>query len=128
VAAGRDADFGRIGASRSSWAHPPKIEKPPYYAVRFVPLTRKSMGGVVIDLSCRVLNASGKPIPGLYAVGELTGLAGVNGKCTLEGTFLGASILTGRVAGRAALTELRQTQTDSPPSSPSEKAEKLPER
>ncbi len=115
------------GASGSQifWAHPPKIEKPPSYAGRFVPLTRKSMGGVVIDLSCRVLNASGKPIPGLYAVGELTGLAGVNGKCTLEGTFLGASILTGRVAGRAALTELRQAQTDSPPSSSSEKAEKL---
>jgi flavocytochrome c len=111
VAAGRDTDFGRIGTSRSSWAHPPKIEKPPYYAVRFVPLTRKSMGGVVIDLSCRVLDAAGRPIPGLYAVGELTGLAGVNGKCTLEGTFLGASILTGRVAGRAALAELRETKS-----------------
>lgn len=95
-----------IGTSRSVWAHPPRIEKPPFYALRFMPLTRKSMGGVAIDQSCRVINVSGQTIPGLYAVGELTGLAGVNGKCTLEGTFLGASILTGRVAGRAAAAEL----------------------
>lgn len=114
VTAGRDTDFGRIGSSRSTWASPPKIEKPPFYALRFVPLTRKSMGGVVIDRSCRVLDASQKPIPGLYAAGELTGLAGVNGKCTLEGTFLGASILTGRVAGRAALAELSQNSRLSP--------------
>lgn len=106
VTAGRDKDFGRIGTSRSVWAHPPRIEKPPFYALRFMPLTRKSMGGVAIDQSCRVINVSGQTIPGLYAVGELTGLAGVNGKCTLEGTFLGASILTGRVAGRAAAAEL----------------------
>ena len=106
VKAGRDTDFGRIGTSRSTWAHPPRIEKPPFYALHFMPLTRKSMGGVAIDQSCRVINVSGQTIPGLYAVGELTGLAGVNGKCTLEGTFLGASILTGRVAGRAAAAEL----------------------
>lgn len=111
VTAGRDTDFERIGSSRTVWANPTKIGKPPFYALRFVPLTRKSMGGVVIDGSCHVLDASKKPIQGLYAVGELAGLAGVNGKCTLEGTFLGASILTGRVAGRAALAELAQNNT-----------------
>jgi hypothetical protein len=39
-------------------------------------------------------------------VGELTGLAGINGKASLEGTFLGASLITGRVAGRAVVAEL----------------------
>ena len=38
-------------------------------------------------------------------MGELTGLAGINGKAGLEGTFLGPSILTGRVAGRTVAAE-----------------------
>ena len=38
-----------------------------------------------------------------YAVGELTGLAGINGKAALEGTFLGPCIVTGRVAARSIL-------------------------
>jgi predicted oxidoreductase len=106
VTGGRDADFGRIGSSQSPWSHPPRIERPPFYAVQFFPLTRKSMGGVLIDQSCRVIDISGRPIPGLYAVGELTGLAGINGKASLEGTFLGQAIITGRVAGRAVVAEL----------------------
>jgi predicted oxidoreductase len=106
VTGGRDADFGRIGGSQSPWSHPPRIERPPFYAVQFFPLTRKSMGGVAIDLSCRVIDISGRPIPGLYAVGELAGLAGINGKAALEGTFLGPAIVTGRVAGRAVVAEL----------------------
>ena len=67
------------------------------------PLTRKSMGGVAIDLGCRVLDKKEKPIPSLFAVGELTGLAGINGKAALEGTFLGPCIVTGRVAARTIL-------------------------
>lgn len=106
VTAGKDIDFGRIGCCRTPWSNPTRIERAPYYAVQFYPLSRKSMGGVSIDRSCRVLDTSGRPIPGLYAAGELTGLAGVNGKAALEGTFLGASIMTGRVAGRAAASEL----------------------
>ena len=106
VTGGRDADFGRIGGSQSPWSHPPRIERPPFYAVQFFPLTRKSMGGVAIDQSCRVIDISGRPIPGLYAVGELAGLAGINGKAALEGTFLGPAIVTGRVAGRAVVAEL----------------------
>ena len=59
--------------------------------------------------SCRALDSAQHVIPGLYAVGELSGLAGINGKAGLEGTFLGPSILTGRVAGRAAAAELGHT-------------------
>ena len=61
------------------------------------PLTRKSMGGVAIDMNCQVVDNQGEPIPGLYAVGELTGLALINGKASLEGTFLGPCVMTGRV-------------------------------
>jgi len=108
VTSGNDIDFGRINCCRTPWSNPTRIERAPFYAVQFFPLSRKSMGGISIDRSCRVLGVSGQPIPGLYAVGELTGLAGVNGKASLEGTFLGASIMTGRVAGRAAAAELAE--------------------
>lgn len=102
---GTDDDFGRFGPDRSDFNNTasPKLETPPYYAMQSWPLTRKSMGGVAIDLQCRVLTRSKDAIPGLYAVGELTGLAGINGKAALEGTFLGPCIVTGRVAARSIL-------------------------
>jgi predicted oxidoreductase len=47
-----------------------------------------------------VLDASGAPIAGLYAVGEAAGFGGggVHGLRALEGTFLGGCILSGRIA------------------------------
>jgi flavocytochrome c len=101
---GIDEDFGRFGPGLSY--KPRKIVQPPFYAIQLFPITRKSMGGIVIDMSCRVLDRLQQPIPGLYAVGELTGLAGINGKAALEGTFLGPCIITGRIAGRSVLAEL----------------------
>jgi len=66
-------------------------------------LTRKSLGGIQTDLSARALSADGSPIPGLYAVGEAAGFGGggVHGYRSLEGTFLGGCLFTGRQAGRA---------------------------
>ncbi|HLJ10702.1 MAG TPA: FAD-binding protein, partial [Planctomycetaceae bacterium] len=105
VERGVDEDFHRFGPDRSAFANSasPAIVTPPYYAMQAFPLTRKSMGGVAIDLECRVLDRRKQPISGLYAVGELTGLAGINGKAALEGTFLGPCIMTGRVAARSVL-------------------------
>ena len=107
VKSGTDTDFDRFGPSRPAYSNKssPMLDTPPYYAMQAYPLTRKSMGGVAIDLSCRVVDKQQRPIPGLYAVGELTGLAGINGKAALEGTFLGPCIITGRVAARAILKE-----------------------
>ena len=110
IDSGQDRDFGRFDRAAAA---PPRIESPPFYAVQFFPLTRKSMGGVAIDRGCRVLDDQGRAIPGLYAAGELTGLAGINGKAGLEGTFLGPSILTGRVAARTILATLKQPTTPS---------------
>lgn len=108
VERGEDTDFGRFGPGKPEFSNKasPKIAMSPYYAMQTFPLTRKSMGGVAIDLQCRVLDQQKQSIPGLYAVGELTGLAGINGKSALEGTFLGPCIVTGRVAARSLLREL----------------------
>jgi succinate dehydrogenase/fumarate reductase flavoprotein subunit len=70
-----------------------------------LPHDAQEHGGVAIDMSCRALDSRERPIPGLYAVGELAGLAGINGKAALEGTFLGPCVLTGRVAGRSAVAD-----------------------
>jgi predicted oxidoreductase len=88
-------------------AAPHKLTDPkagPLIAVRLNILTRKTLGGLNTDLSSRVLGASGEPVPGLYAAGEVAGFGGggVHGYRALEGTFLGGCIFTGRAAGRAA--------------------------
>ena len=114
VEQGEDLDFERFGPGRSSFSNmaSPPLKTPPYYAMQAYPLTRKSMGGVAIDLACRVVNKDREPIPGLYAVGELTGLAGINGKAALEGTFLGPCIVTGRVAGRSIANALHRGRNE----------------
>jgi flavocytochrome c len=104
VDAGTDTDFGRFGPDKK--LKPKRIDHPPYYAAQFFPMSRKSLGGVAIDGEARALDGAGRAIPGLYAAGELTGFAGINGKYALEGTFLAPSIVTGRVAGRALVAEL----------------------
>ena len=88
-------------------AKPHRILDPahgPLVAVRLNILTRKSLGGLMTDLSARVLGQDGAPVPGLYAVGEAAGFGGggLHGYRALEGTFLGGCIFSGRVAGRVA--------------------------
>jgi predicted oxidoreductase len=56
---------------------------------------------VKTDLHCQAVDKHYVPIPGLFAAGELAGMAGghINGKHGLEGTMLGPSLFSGRVAG-----------------------------
>lgn len=65
------------------------------------------MGGVAVDLSCRVLDRRGQRIPNLHAVGELAGGGGINGRAALEGTMLGQGLLMGRIAAREAVAQLK---------------------
>jgi predicted oxidoreductase len=101
VAAGSDDEFGRFGRGSADRSPAPIVE-PPFYAMRLYPMTRKSMGGIVIDGQARILDPQGRPVPGLLAAGEATGVAGINGSHGGSGTFLGPSVLTGRIAGRGA--------------------------
>src|SRR5690554_1659111 len=87
-------------------ASPHKILDPkagPLIAVKLHILTRKSLGGIQTDLDAQALDATGTPVPGLYAVGEASGFGGggIHGYRSLEGTFLGGCLFTGRTAGRA---------------------------
>ncbi|MCL6572421.1 MAG: FAD-binding dehydrogenase [Bacillus sp. (in: Bacteria)] len=80
----------------------------PLIAVRLNIVSRKTLGGLQTDLSGRVLDISGNPVPGLYAAGEVSGFGGggIHGYRSLEGTFLGGCLFTGRQAGRALAKEL----------------------
>jgi predicted oxidoreductase len=75
----------------------------PLIAVRLSILTRKTLGGLETDLSGRVLGPGGQRLDGLYAAGEVAGFGGggVHGYRSLEGTFLGGCLFSGRTAGRA---------------------------
>ena len=97
----KDPDFGRPLAGRQ------KIEQPPFYALNYGPLARKNFGGVKTDLRCQVLDKNYRVIEGLFAAGELAGMAGghINGKAGLEGTMLGPALFSGRVAGAWAARE-----------------------
>jgi predicted oxidoreductase len=81
-------------------------------------LTRKTLGGLQTDLSGRVLGraapagtvSSGggpRPVPGLFAAGEVAGFGGggMHGYRSLEGSFLGGCLFSGRQAGRAVAGE-----------------------
>ena len=77
----------------------------PLIAIRMTVLARKSLGGIQTDLESRVLGGDGSPIGGLYAAGEAAGFGGggMHGKRSLEGTFLGGCVFTGRLAARSII-------------------------
>ncbi len=91
-------------------ASPHRILDPkagPLIAVKLHILTRKSLGGIETNLDGQAIGADGQPIPGLYAAGEASGFGGggVHGYRSLEGTFLGGCLFSGRQAGRAIARE-----------------------
>ncbi len=99
-----------LGERLARTAAPHKVLDPgagPLIAVRLNIVTRKTLGGLQTDLSGRVLADSGEPIPGLFAAGEVAGFGGggMHGYRSLEGTFLGGCLFSGRQAGRAAAHE-----------------------
>lgn len=81
----------------------------PLIAVRLNILSRKTLGGLQTNLDAQVLNERGEPINGLYAVGEVAGFGGggLHGYRSLEGTFLGGCLFTGKIAGAAIARKLR---------------------
>jgi hypothetical protein len=96
-----------IGDRLIRTASPHQILDPahgPLIAVKLNILTRKTLGGFETDLDSRVFGNDGQIMPGLYAAGEAAGFGGggMHGYRSLEGTFLGGCLFSGRNAGRAA--------------------------
>ena len=64
------------------------------------PAPHSSLGGIVIDAQCRALDADGRPVPRLFACGEVT--AGVHGLNRLGGNGGTAAWVFGKIAGESA--------------------------
>ena len=109
----KDAQLMAINSARNyrgdrliRTAKPHKILDPvngPLIAVKLHVVTRKTLGGLQTNLESQALNADGSVIPGLFAAGEVAGFGGggYHGYNSLEGTFLGGCIFSGRNAGRS---------------------------
>jgi len=95
---GEKADEWRTGLESGE-----SIEHSPFRAVRLFPSTSKAFGGVAVDLDGRVVDSDGLAIPGLFAAGELTGMAGGSlvGSLGFAGS-LSAVLLSGKIAGHTA--------------------------
>jgi len=99
VAAGKDEEWGRYLQKNQM-----PLDKAPYYAMRLMPKVHHCMGGVNINTRAQVLDVmSDKPIPGLYAAGELTG--GVHGAVRLGSCATLDCLIFGRIAGQNAVKE-----------------------
>lgn len=75
----------------------------PFYAARLWPKVHHTMGGLVINKDAQVIGFNMKPIPGLYAAGEVTG--GVHGAVRLGGVAMADCLVFGRIAGKNAAKE-----------------------
>jgi fumarate reductase flavoprotein subunit len=82
---------------------PAPIEKGPFYAVKLYSISVVSFAGVTVDTSLRVLDAAQKPIPNLYAVGEMLGM-GIFGNAYLGGSSVSGAITLGRLLGNKILS------------------------
>jgi tricarballylate dehydrogenase len=87
-----------IAPPKSNWAVP--IDEPPFTGFRITCGVTFTFGGVRVDDDARVLDAGGRPIPGLSAAGELVG--GLFFHNYPGGSGLTAGAVFGRRAGYAA--------------------------
>ncbi len=69
----------------------------PYYAIAQWPAIHHCMGGLRIDKDTHVIDIWGRPIPKLFAAGEVCG--GIHGTNRLGGNAIPECIVFGRIAG-----------------------------
>ena len=92
----KDTEFGREGMDQTR----SDLSVAPYYAVQISPGIHHTMGGVEVNTNSEVLDKDGKPIPGLYAAGEVTG--GIHGANRLGGNAVTDIVVFGRNAAKHA--------------------------
>ena len=95
----RDTQFGRTTGMNAD------LTTAPYYAIKVAPGIHHTMGGIRIDTKAQVINTEGKPIPGLFAAGEVCG--GVHGGNRLGGNAVADIVIFGRIAAQSAFDYLK---------------------
>ena len=97
-----------ISPPKSNWAQP--LESPPFYGFAVTCGITFTFGGLGIDEEARVLDQSGRAIPGLHASGELVG--GLFYHNYPGGSGLTSGAVFGRRAGRSASKYARERRAD----------------
>lgn len=106
---GKDADFGKgdtlIDQEIGDPKHSPNpcfgpLGKGPYYAVKIYPGDGSTTVGLRIDNRCRVTDANGDPVEGLYAAG-LDANSIWRGKSPAHGCNVGPAMVLGYIAGKS---------------------------
>lgn len=87
-----------LAIEKSNWAQP--IDQGPFVAYEVACGLTFTYGGVKIDTSARVIDVEGRPIPNLFATGEITG--GVFYHNYPAGSGLTFGTVFGRIAGAEA--------------------------
>lgn len=95
VDSGKD-EFGRTLFST-------KLENGPWVATPRQASVHHTMGGVTIDTEARVLDENAKPIPGLYAGGEITG--GLHGANRLGGNAVVDTVVFGKLSAETLVKD-----------------------
>ena len=90
---GKDLDFHNRGGLKD-------LSTGKYYIIKAVPSIHHTMGGVRINPKAEALDKNGKPVPGLYAAGEVTGCT--HGTNRLGGNAYTDIMVFGRIAGQQA--------------------------
>ena len=69
------------------------------YAIKVAPGIHHAMGGVKIDVKNQALGADDKPVPGLYAAGEVSG--GIHGNNRIGGNAVCDIVVFGKNVGES---------------------------
>jgi len=77
-----------------------KVKAAPFYGFQVEPSSHYTMGGIAINRDAEVLDTDGNPIPGLYAVSEVTG--GLYGAGRVAGNNTLENVVFGKIAGANA--------------------------
>jgi len=76
---------------------------PPYYCIKVTGALFHTQGGLVVDPQARALDATGKPLPRLFAGGGAAcGISGPRAWGYLSGNGLLSAVVLGRIAGQGA--------------------------
>jgi len=95
VEKGVEPQFGRTTLV-ASFGKAVKIEKPPFYGFPSTAVILGTYGGILTNERAQVVDVFGKPIPRLYAAGEIMG--GIHGAAYMTGTAFGKALVFGRMA------------------------------
>lgn len=99
IRAYNDAIVGNAPDPMGRQHRPLPIAEPPFYAVEHVGWSIVSFPGLGVNGKLQVVDGDGRPIPGLYAAGEVLGLGATSGNAFCGGMGVTPAMTFGRLLG-----------------------------